>query len=97
MAEAVVILFQRSSSCKWPVAPYDVVFIDPPFKLQLVETICAALAQKQLLREDALVYVETGATEPPPSVPPTWSLYREKVSGGVAYRLFRVGQAENPR
>jgi 16S rRNA (guanine966-N2)-methyltransferase len=78
-------------------APYDVVFIDPPFRLQLVETICAALVQKQLLREDALVYVETGADEPPPRVPPTWNLYREKVSGGVAYRLFRVGQAENPR
>jgi len=76
-------------------APYDVVFIDPPFRLQLVETICAALVQKQLLREDALVYVEMGATEPPPGVPSTWSLYREKVSGGVVYRLFRVYRTEN--
>jgi len=75
--------------------PYDVAFVDPPFKLQLVEPICAALAQKQLLREDALVYVEMGATEPPPGVPSTWSLYREKVSGGVVYRLFRVYRTEN--
>jgi 16S rRNA (guanine966-N2)-methyltransferase len=75
--------------------PYDVAFVDPPFKLQLVESVCAMLAQKQLLREDALVYVEMGATEPPPGVPPTWSLYREKVSGGVVYRLFRVGRTEN--
>jgi 16S rRNA (guanine966-N2)-methyltransferase len=76
------------------VAPYDIVFVDPPFKLQLVEPVCATLAQKQLLREDALVYVEMGATEPPPGVPPTWSLYREKVSGGVVYRLFRVCRTE---
>lgn len=79
------------------VAPYDVVFIDPPFKLQLVETVCATLAQQQLVREDALVYIETEATEAPPSVPPNWDLHREKVSGGVGYRLFRVGRAEDPR
>ena len=70
--------------------PYDVVFIDPPFKLQVVEAVCTALTQKQLLRNDALVYVEMGATEPPFNVPLTWNLYREKVSGAVVYRLFRV-------
>ena len=77
--------------------PYDVAFVDPPFKLQLVESVCAVLAQTQLLREDALVYVEMGATEPAPDFPPTWTLYREKVSGGVVYRLFRAGRAEVPR
>jgi 16S rRNA (guanine966-N2)-methyltransferase len=76
--------------------PYDVVFVDPPFKLQLVDTVCAALTQKQLLCADALVYVEMGVTQPQPSVPPTWSQYREKVSGGVVYRLFRVGPTEDP-
>jgi 16S rRNA (guanine966-N2)-methyltransferase len=79
------------------VAPYDIVFIDPPFKLHMAEAVCAALAQRQLLCDGALVYVETGATEPPPIMPPGWSLHREKVSGGVAYRLFKVGRFEDPR
>lgn len=68
--------------------PYDIVFIDPPFNQQLVEPVCGLLAQRELLSEGALVYIETAATEPTPEVPATWTLYREKVSGGVAYRLF---------
>jgi 16S rRNA (guanine966-N2)-methyltransferase len=69
---------------------YDIVFIDPPFMQQLAGPICEALAKKQLLGNDALVYVETGAMEPPPEVPLDWNLHREKVAGGVAYRLFSV-------
>jgi len=63
----------------------------------MVEPVCAALAQRHLLCDEALVYVETGATEAPPRVPPNWTLHREKVSGGVAYRLFIVGRAADPR
>jgi 16S rRNA (guanine966-N2)-methyltransferase len=69
---------------------YDIVFIDPPFMQQLVGPICETLAKKQLLGNDALVYVETGAMEPPPEVPVDWKIHREKVAGGVAYRLFSV-------
>jgi 16S rRNA (guanine966-N2)-methyltransferase len=69
--------------------PYDIVFIDPPFGLQLVTPISAALAQACLLADDALIYVETAANEPVPELPSGWSVHREKVSGGVAYRLFK--------
>ena len=69
---------------------YDIVFIDPPFMQQLVGPICETLTKKQLLSSDALVYVETGAMEPPAKVPLGWKIHREKVAGGVAYRLFSV-------
>lgn len=69
------------------VAPYDIVFIDPPFKLQMAEPVCASLARTRLLSDAALIYVETPATEQP-NMPGQWALHREKVSGGVAYRLF---------
>ncbi|HEY6131312.1 MAG TPA: 16S rRNA (guanine(966)-N(2))-methyltransferase RsmD [Halioglobus sp.] len=73
-------------------APYDIVFIDPPFGQQLVEPVCSVLARRQLLADNALVYVETGAKEPPPTVPQIWNLHREKMSGGVVYRLYSNGQ-----
>ena len=69
---------------------YDIVFIDPPFMQQLVGPICETLTKKQLLSSDALVYVETGAMEPPAKVPLGWKIHREKVAGSVAYRLFSV-------
>jgi len=75
--------------------PYDIVFVDPPFELQLVEPVCAALSQHQLLRKYALVYVEMEATQPAPRTPPGWNLHREKHAGSVTYRLFSVGARGN--
>ncbi len=69
--------------------PWDIVFIDPPFGQNLVEPCCLLLANGRLAPE-ALVYVETGATEPSPALPPHWTCHREKRAGGVDYRLFVV-------
>jgi len=71
-------------------APYDLVFIDPPFSRELVNPVCTVLAEKKLLVSGGLVYVEWAASEPPPMSPPGWSLHRDKTTGGVAYRLFIV-------
>ncbi len=70
--------------------PYDLVFIDPPFGEDLVNPVCAALAENKLLVAGALAYVESAASEPPPSTPPGWVLHRDKTTGGVAYRLFII-------
>lgn len=76
--------------------PYDIVFIDPPFSLQMVEPVCALLAGAHLLTSTALVYVETAATEPSPTFPTGWNPRREKSAGGVTYRLFSNGQIDIP-
>lgn len=68
--------------------PYDVVFLDPPFAEAVTTSICAALDTESLLNQDAHVYIETSAAEPPPEVPSTWKLYRDKQAGGVAFRLY---------
>ena len=70
---------------------YDIVFIDPPFMQQLAKPICEALAKRPLLSKGSLVYVETAAMDSPPEVPANWRVHREKVAGGVAYRLFSLG------
>lgn len=75
--------------------PYDIVFVDPPFKLQLANEVCTALAQRQLLNENALVYVETATSEPSTAVPPDWRPHRDKVAGAVSYRLFTINRAEH--
>jgi 16S rRNA (guanine966-N2)-methyltransferase len=76
------------------VTPYDIVFIDPPFTLQLAAPVCASLASNRRLGDAALVYVETAATESALDVPQQWTLHREKTAGGVTYRLFNSGRAE---
>ena len=76
--------------------PYDIVFIDPPFGRDLVEPTCAQLQAMHLLRPDALVYVESAAGEGPPAVPASWVLHREKIAGGVSYRLFKANCLPSP-
>jgi 16S rRNA (guanine966-N2)-methyltransferase len=70
--------------------PWDLVFIDPPFGLQLVEPSCALLAQCGALAPGARIYVETGVDEPEATLPADWLLHRDKTSGAVRYRLFHA-------
>jgi 16S rRNA (guanine966-N2)-methyltransferase len=70
---------------------YDLVFIDPPFGHAMASTACRQLAASGLLNAQAMVYVETAASEPVPEVPADWLVHREKTAGGVAYRLYATG------
>ena len=64
------------------VEPYDIIFIDPPFHQNLVELSCAAIAEKNLLRPKAMVYIEIEATTPL-AIPSSWSVFRQIKAGQV--------------
>jgi len=66
---------------------FDLVFIDPPFRKQLVEQT-AQLLNSYGLAEDALIYVEMEA-ESSQVIPTNWQLLKEKVTGQVIYQLYQ--------
>jgi 16S rRNA (guanine966-N2)-methyltransferase len=66
---------------------YDLVFLDPPFRKQLVEQ-AAQLLNSCGLTEDALIYVEMEA-ESQQVIPVNWLLLKEKITGQVAYQLYQ--------
>lgn len=68
--------------------PYDIVFVDPPFRKGLAAPVCAQLDRQGLVIADGLIYLETAAEDPAAIVPGHWRLHRDKVAGEVAYRLF---------
>lgn len=70
---------------------WDIAFIDPPFGENLVDPVCAQLAARELVTAGGFIYVETGARDPEPEVPADWRPHRQKVAGGVVYRLFVNG------
>ena len=70
-----------------PSAPFDVVFLDPPFAKQLLTPCCELLNRHNWLAPDACIYMECGIDESP-VVPSQWQLHREKRSGQVSYRLY---------
>jgi 16S rRNA (guanine966-N2)-methyltransferase len=68
-------------------APYHIVFIDPPFQLQLWQGVIEALEAGNWLADDATVYIESGRDDQ--YAPPiNWQLHRDKHAGMVSYRLF---------
>lgn len=72
------------------------VFVDPPFRKGLLEETLTLLETHGWLANEAYIYVESEVENGLPPVPVNWSLYREKVAGQVAYRLYqREAQGEN--
>lgn len=67
---------------------FDIIFIDPPFRLGLAEKSCQLIAQQKLLTEDGLIYVETEAELNARFWPDNWQILKEKKAGQVCYRLF---------
>lgn len=68
--------------------PYDLVFLDPPFNLGLLQPVCALLEERGWLANDAWVYTESEAAPSSLGLPGNWRLHREKKTGNVHYALW---------
>jgi 16S rRNA (guanine966-N2)-methyltransferase len=69
-------------------APFDLVFLDPPYGAGRAGQAAQALERVGLLSAGARIYVETGIGEDPPTVPAHWAELRNGTAGDVRYRLF---------
>jgi len=77
-------------------APFDIVFLDPPFAAGLLPRCCALLAAQGWLADGALVYVESPARDPLPPLPDGWQWLRSKAAGEVGYHLAQSGSPVRP-
>jgi 16S rRNA (guanine966-N2)-methyltransferase len=69
-------------------APFDIVFIDPPFDAALVSAAALALVARGRLAPDARIYVEKRARDPSPALPEGWREQRAGRAGEVGYHLY---------
>lgn len=74
---------------------FNIVFVDPPFSLNLAAQTCQWLEDKGWLAPHAKIYVETqrldSATLKPfqlDAIPENWQLLKQKTAGDVMYHLF---------
>ncbi|MDO6499458.1 16S rRNA (guanine(966)-N(2))-methyltransferase RsmD [Photobacterium sanguinicancri] len=68
--------------------PHDVVFIDPPFRKDLIASVIELLENNGWLTPQAMIYIETEKELGDLPTPAHWHLHREKIAGQVSYRLF---------
>lgn len=69
---------------------FDVVFLDPPFRRDLLQPALKLLAEQGWLAEGARLYLELESEESLPELPAEWELLRSKEAGQVAYHLVEV-------
>lgn len=67
---------------------FDVVFLDPPFRKDMLQQACQLLADNGWLANKAWVYTESEIMPSQLLMPTNWQLYREKKAGQVYYSLW---------
>lgn len=68
-------------------APYDVIFLDPPFHSDLLDGTLDTLHNSPFITTDTLIYVETPATHH--FFEQHWNIYRQKKTKNIAYGLLQ--------
>lgn len=70
-------------------APFEIVFLDPPFHEDLLIPSCLWLEEQQWLTDNALIYLETELPEQLLTLPKNWKVIRAKSAGQVKYYLVQ--------
>jgi 16S rRNA (guanine966-N2)-methyltransferase len=68
--------------------PFDIIFLDPPFKSDLIARCAGLIEEYGWIKPSGLVYVEA-PSRMTLSLPATWELIRSKKAGQVGYHLAR--------
>lgn len=65
---------------------YDVVFLDPPFRKNLLFDVCKRIEEKQLIKPQGYVYLEAERNHRL-KLPENWSVHRHKKAGKIDFYL----------
>jgi len=69
-------------------SPMDIVFIDPPYRENLLPGCIERLESGDWLADEAWVYIESGK-DSEPELPGNWEIYRSTSAGQVFCQLIR--------
>jgi len=69
--------------------PFDIIFLDPPFNLDLIQTTIEWLTTNNLTHKHTYLYIEA-EKELNLALPNTWQELKNKSAGQVAYYLYQA-------
>jgi len=85
---AKAFLSDRVTADTLPKKHYDIVFLDPPFRQNLIENTLASL--EPLLKLGSYLYIEIEKSTVLPELPENWRVIRDKTAGQVRYHLLLI-------
>ena len=68
---------------------YDLVFLDPPYHLDLMQKVVPLLEKNDWLSSRAMIYLEIEKRQSLPEIPNSWQQLKDKTAGEVNYFLFQ--------
>lgn len=87
-SDVAVIHSTAEAYLKQTAQPFEIVFLDPPFRDQVLSAISAQLESGGWLAKGAKIYLEADGNQPITSlVPANWRLTRSGQAGEVGYHL----------
>lgn len=69
--------------------PFDIVFLDPPFRQGLLLPVCTLLEAGGWLTARSKVYLESEWEWQPKGIPSSWRMVKQANAGEVVYRLYQ--------
>lgn len=69
--------------------PADIVFVDPPYKLQLLPATLSLLEERGWLQPASFIYFEMDTPYDEETLPKAWVIWRKAKAGNVYYYLAR--------
>lgn len=66
---------------------YDIIFLDPPYQLPIYPLL-NKIAEKNMLAQNAILYIEQGTALKNDLLPASWSVSKYKNNGQVHYHLI---------
>lgn len=89
-ASATCILANALSWLEEGQGRFNLIFLDPPFRKNLVPETIERLLQSDMLEPESLVYIEMEAESELPKLPRDWLVLKDKTFGQARSLLLRV-------
>lgn len=70
--------------------PFDVIFLDPPFRQGWLDRICPLLESGGWVAPGGRIYLEFERENPPTALPASWQALRQKEAGQLCYQLLHL-------
>ena len=70
--------------------PFDIIFLDPPFRKELLTKTCQLLSDNRYVTANSIIYIEAEKELSLAELPPNWHLFKEKTAGQARYTLWQV-------
>lgn len=86
-SQAEIVLADAQAYLATSPPPFDIVFLDPPFRSDLLADAYQRLEDYRALKANARIYIETQVSAGAPAVPAGWDVVKSQTAGQVTCHL----------